>query len=42
MSGDYQLVAEILVNLDAQKRAEILAAMSTNNAAKIMKIMERL
>lgn len=42
MSGDYDLVAEILVNLEPQKRADILAAMSTNNAAKIMKIMERL
>lgn len=42
MSGDYHLVAEILVNLEPQKRADILAAMSTNNAAKIMKIMERM
>lgn len=40
MSGDYDLVAQILTNMEAQPRADILAAMSTNNAAKIMKIME--
>lgn len=40
MAGDYDLVAQILTNMDAKARADILAAMSTNNAAKIMKIME--
>ena len=40
MAGDYPLVAEILMNMDAETRANILAAMSTNNAAKIMKYME--
>lgn len=42
MAGDYHLVAEILYNMDATSRANILAAMSTNNAAKIMKIIERM
>ena len=40
MAGDYPLVAEILSNMDASTRANILSAMSTNNAAKIMKYME--
>ena len=41
MTGDYTLVAEIMSHLDPQKRADIFAAMSTQNAAKIMKIMQR-
>lgn len=40
MEGDYNLVARILVNMEASKRAEILANMSTNNATKISKIMQ--
>lgn len=40
MEGDFDLVARILVNMDASKRAEILANMSTNNATKISKIMQ--
>lgn len=41
MTGDYDLVARILINMDAQSRADILAAMSTENAEKVMKYMER-
>lgn len=41
MTGDYDLVARILINMDPQSRADILAAMSTENAEKIMKYMER-
>ncbi len=40
MSGDYPLVADILINMDATTRANILAAMNPNNATKISKIME--
>ncbi len=39
MAGDYRLVAKILLAMEPAKRSEILAAMSTEHAAKISKIM---
>ena len=39
MAGDYKLVAKILLAMEPTKRSEILAAMSTEHAAKISKIM---
>ena len=39
MAGDYKLVAKILLAMEPAKRSEILAAMSTEHAAKISKIM---
>ncbi len=39
MAGDYRLVARILLAMEPAKRSEILAAMSTEHAAKISKIM---
>jgi flagellar motility protein MotE (MotC chaperone) len=40
MTDDLQLVADILENMDAQSRADILAAMSTDTAAKLTAILE--
>lgn len=39
MTGDLDLVAEILLSMKAQKRADILAAMDTVYAAKLTNIM---
>jgi flagellar motility protein MotE (MotC chaperone) len=40
MTDDLQLVADILDNMDAQSRADILAAMDKDVAAKLTKILE--
>jgi flagellar motility protein MotE (MotC chaperone) len=40
MTDDYGLVCEILSQMDASTRADILAAMDENNAAVITKMME--
>jgi flagellar motility protein MotE (MotC chaperone) len=40
MTDDFGLVADILSNMDAQSRGDILAAMSSDNAAKITEILE--
>ena len=40
MTNDLQLVADILNNMDAGARAEILAKMKPENAAKLTEIME--
>jgi flagellar motility protein MotE (MotC chaperone) len=40
MTDNLQLVADILDNMDAQSRADILAAMDTDVAAKLTKILE--
>jgi flagellar motility protein MotE (MotC chaperone) len=39
MTGDTNLVADILLNLDTTQRAAIMAAMDTVFAAKLTKIM---
>lgn len=40
MTDDLQLVAEILMNMDAQSRADILGKMNSDTAAKVTEIME--
>jgi flagellar motility protein MotE (MotC chaperone) len=40
MTNDYDLVAEILNNMDAQSRADILGKMNSKNAAALTEIME--
>ena len=40
MTDDFDLVCEILAGMDAATRAEIISAMSTENAAIITKMME--
>jgi flagellar motility protein MotE (MotC chaperone) len=40
MTDDFDLVCEILQGMDASTRADILAAMSAENAAIITKMME--
>jgi len=40
MTDDFDLVCEILSAMDASTRADILAAMSEENAAIITKMME--
>jgi flagellar motility protein MotE (MotC chaperone) len=40
MMGDAQLVADILDNMDAQSRGDILAKMDKENAAKLTEILE--
>jgi flagellar motility protein MotE (MotC chaperone) len=40
MTDNLGLVADILSNMDAQSRGDILAAMSSDNAAKITQILE--
>ena len=40
MTNDLGLVADILYNMDTQSRADILAAMDKETAAKITEILE--
>ena len=40
MTDDYDLVCQILQAMDASTRSSILAAMSTENAAILTKMME--
>lgn len=40
MTNNLQLVADILMNMDAQSRADILGKMNSETAAKVTKIME--
>jgi flagellar motility protein MotE (MotC chaperone) len=40
MTDNLQLVADILDNMDAQSRADILAAMDKDVAAKLTEILE--
>jgi len=40
MTDDLKLVAEILMNMDAQSRADILGKMNSETAAKVTEIME--
>lgn len=40
MTEDLQLVADILINMDAQSRANILGKMDSETAAKVTEIME--
>lgn len=40
MTDDLQLVAEILMSMDAQSRADILGKMNSETAAKVTEIME--
>lgn len=40
MTNDYDLVADILLNMDAQSRADILGKMNAKNAAALTEIME--
>lgn len=40
MTDNFSLVADILENMDAKSRADILAQMDTENAARITKILE--
>ncbi len=40
MTNDLQLVADILMNMDTQSRADILGKMTAETAAKVTKIME--
>ena len=40
MTDDLKLVAEILMSMDAQSRADILGKMDAATAAKITEIME--
>ena len=40
MKDDLKLVAEILMNMDSQARADILGKMSADTAAKVTEIME--
>ena len=40
MTDDLDLVADILINMDAQSRANILGKMDSETAAKVTEIME--